>query len=119
MCVAATAGLHHQASSQGQCHTAITVPLACPAETELLPPPYTAQVSLNNFFLNISLASHADAEAACSAGGGHLAAYMSIEEQVGEQLTAALYAQPLNRFAPHQFLLCSSACWQTRSTQQH
>ena len=51
------------------------------AETDVLPPLYTAQISGNTFFLNLSYSSHADAEASCSANGGHLAAYVSIEEQ--------------------------------------
>jgi hypothetical protein len=49
--------------------------------SENVPPPYTAQVSGNTFWLNISNVTQADAEASCSANGGHLAAYLSSEEQ--------------------------------------
>jgi hypothetical protein len=47
----------------------------------VLPPPYTAQITGSTFFLNLTHSSHQDAEASCSANGGHLAAYVSAEEQ--------------------------------------
>ena len=55
-------------------------------------------VSGNTFWLNITNSSQADAEAACSANGGHLAAYLSIEEQKEVEQVGALelVAPPLD-----------------------
>jgi hypothetical protein len=52
-----------------------------PAEEDILPPPYTAQVSGNTFWLNISNVTQAEAEESCSANGGHLALYLNEAEQ--------------------------------------
>ncbi len=46
-----------------------------------MPPPYTAVTSGNTFFINLTFTNHADAEANCAANGGHLAQYMSLDEQ--------------------------------------
>jgi hypothetical protein len=45
-------------------------------------PAYTVPATNATFFLNTSHVSQAEAEAACVANGGHLAAFVSLAEQV-------------------------------------
>lgn len=74
--------IHSSSSSFDAMRALIVCVCACHfAETDILPPPYTTQITGNTFWLNVSYASHADAEASCSAHGGHLSAYVSMEEQ--------------------------------------
>jgi hypothetical protein len=61
-------------------HTS-TFPCPAPAEEDNLPPPYTAQVSGNTFWLNISNVTQAEAQESCMANGGHLALYLNEPEQ--------------------------------------
>jgi hypothetical protein len=50
------------------------------------PPPYTSATSGATYTLRLSPADASAAQAECNMAGGHLAAYASIEEQVGLML---------------------------------
>ena len=59
-----------------------------PADTPPLPPAepgaapwYTTNATGNTFYLNTTLVDSASAEESCKRNGGHLAAYISLEEQ--------------------------------------
>lgn len=53
----------------------------CAAAAALVAPAFTAPSTGNTFFLNTSYMNFSSAESACAASGGHLASYLSQQEQ--------------------------------------
>ncbi len=54
-----------------------------------IPPSYTTEGSKTTFYLNTNKLNFTQAETACTAFGGHLAAFVDKEEQVGLAQAAA------------------------------